>query len=304
MVQYMNKISRYSPKEFSKFVHGENNLWRNETLTDFFIVSLASKEISLNLPIKPHRKDVYDFLFITKGEAIQTIYNEQHLFTANSLRVLSPEKIRTIDRFSEDIEGYYIHFSEGFIAPHGTLKTLNYILEHLEKQNDFKIDLQVTEKIILHGLLNRLQTLDNETKKNLHLISAYLTCFLEEVRAIQSKSPLMKLNVYQTLILRFRKLFNDNINKSYGIQDYADLLHVTPNHLNKCIKAQFGITASEFINQSLITEAKALLGITEMSISEVASAIGIDDYSYFSRFFKKHTGITPRAYRKMIDLSS
>lgn len=51
-------------------------------------------------------------------------------------------------------------------------------------------------------------------------------------------------------------------------------------------------------------EAKAFLSIFEMSISEAAYAIGISDPSYFARFFKKQSGMSPREYRKMIDLSS
>jgi len=50
-------------------------------------------------------------------------------------------------------------------------------------------------------------------------------------------------------------------------------------------------------------EAKALLSLPQYTVSEVAMALGIEDISYFSRLFKKHTGISPSEYRKGIDLS-
>ena len=53
----------------------------------------------------------------------------------------------------------------------------------------------------------------------------------------------------------------------------------------------------------LILEAKVLMQNNNMSVSEIAFEIGIEDVSYFGRFFKKHTGFTPTEYRKMIELS-
>jgi len=53
----------------------------------------------------------------------------------------------------------------------------------------------------------------------------------------------------------------------------------------------------------LVLEAKVLMQKNDLSVSEIAFEIGIDDVSYFGRFFKKHTGFAPTEYRKMIDLS-
>ncbi|MGE8378958.1 MAG: helix-turn-helix transcriptional regulator, partial [Sphingobacterium sp.] len=102
---------------------------------------------------------------------------------------------------------------------------------------------------------------------------------------------------------RFRKLITSHIQDTHVIQVYAELLHVSPNHLNKCVKITTGKTASELINEALLMEAKALLSLPQYAISEVAYSLGFEDISYFSRFFRKHAHYTPSEYRNMIGLS-
>jgi YesN/AraC family two-component response regulator len=81
------------------------------------------------------------------------------------------------------------------------------------------------------------------------------------------------------------------------------MLHVSPNHLNKCVKLSTGKTPSEWINESLVLEAKALLFQSEELIGNIAMELGINDSSYFSRLFKKYEGKSPLEYRQMIELS-
>jgi len=81
------------------------------------------------------------------------------------------------------------------------------------------------------------------------------------------------------------------------------LLNVTPNHLNKSVKSTTGKSATKWIDETILLEAKYLLYQTTLSINEIAMQVGHEDHSYFSRFFKKHEGITPIQYRKLIDKS-
>lgn len=81
---------------------------------------------------------------------------------------------------------------------------------------------------------------------------------------------------------------------------YASLLHVTPKHLSEVVKAQTGRTAGEWIDQSVILEAKVLLQQKELSISQVADALHFSDQSVFGKFFKVNTGVSPLAYRQSL----
>ncbi|MBD0296749.1 MAG: AraC family transcriptional regulator, partial [Flavisolibacter sp.] len=84
-----------------------------------------------------------------------------------------------------------------------------------------------------------------------------------------------------------------------SVSDYADLLAVTPNHLNRCIKAVTGKSAQELLSDMIVMEVKALLRQTSLSISEIAFKIGKEDPSDFTRFFKSKTGMPPSEYRQI-----
>lgn len=79
--------------------------------------------------------------------------------------------------------------------------------------------------------------------------------------------------------------------------DFADLLSVHRNHLNRALKEVTGRTTSELISARLILEAKLLLGRSEWDIQEISYSLGFADSAYFHNFFKKHTGETPKNYR-------
>jgi len=80
-------------------------------------------------------------------------------------------------------------------------------------------------------------------------------------------------------------------------KDYADRLSVHVNHLNKVLKESTGKTTTEFISNRLIQEAKVLLKETDWNVSEIAYSLGFEEIAHFSNFFKKHSAVTPLAFR-------
>ena len=68
-------------------------------------------------------------------------------------------------------------------------------------------------------------------------------------------------------------------------------------YLSRRFKQEVGVTLTEYVNQKRIERAEALLKVTELPVSEVAAAVGILDGNYFSRLFRKQTGMSPSKYR-------
>lgn len=82
-----------------------------------------------------------------------------------------------------------------------------------------------------------------------------------------------------------------------SIEDIADMCHVSPATFRRLFKEYSGISPIEYRITSKIEYAKKLLSMGTMSISEVSNELGFDDYTYFCRIFKKHTGLTPGSFR-------
>ncbi len=87
--------------------------------------------------------------------------------------------------------------------------------------------------------------------------------------------------------------------RKMSVADYAVLLNVTPNHLNKAVKGATGKSVLEWIDESLMMSAKMMLRNTDLTISEVAERLGILDPSYFARRFKQLTKISPSEFRRL-----
>lgn len=99
-------------------------------------------------------------------------------------------------------------------------------------------------------------------------------------------------------VIQFIRLVNQNYSRHHDVKFYADEMHITPNYLNKIIKSNLGITAFEYITNRIISEAKVLLRLTKINISELSYKLGYENPNYFIRIFKKTEGITPLAYTK------
>jgi AraC-like DNA-binding protein len=101
-----------------------------------------------------------------------------------------------------------------------------------------------------------------------------------------------------TLLKNFKNLIEKNYINNRLPKNYAELLYITPNHLNALCNDLLDMSAGEIIRNRVVLEAKRLLVNPQLGISEVANHLNFADNSYFTKFFKKHAGITPEEFRK------
>ena len=100
------------------------------------------------------------------------------------------------------------------------------------------------------------------------------------------------------VVNRFLDLLFDRSKALDTVSGYAALLDISPSYLNKLVRTQTRHSAMEWLEIARVNWAKCLLKQDELSIAEVSLAIGIDDPSYFTRFFRKSTGMTPSEFRQ------
>lgn len=96
---------------------------------------------------------------------------------------------------------------------------------------------------------------------------------------------------------KFLQLVFGGNNVPRTVSEYAAELNVTPNYLNKTVKHNTHRTAIDWIEISRLNQAKILLKDRTIPIGDVAGRVGVQDQSYFARFFKKKTGLTPSEFR-------
>ncbi len=129
-----------------------------------------------------------------------------------------------------------------------------------------------------------------------NLMNAFL---ITAARLGTCETKLTVMNATQNKILQqFRTLVEDHFLSKTHVAEYADMIYITPGHLNDTIKTITGKTAKQMIDEKRVTEAKRMLFWNELSVKQIASRLNFEDDAYFNRFFKKHTGQTPAFFQR------
>ncbi|MGK5078746.1 helix-turn-helix domain-containing protein [Janthinobacterium sp. HLX7-2] len=81
---------------------------------------------------------------------------------------------------------------------------------------------------------------------------------------------------------------------------YAQCIGITATHLNPIARGHAGKSALELIHERVLLEAKRNLAYTSMTINVLSYALGFAEPAYFARFFKRHTGVTPKDFRMQL----
>jgi len=195
---------------------------------------------------------------------------------------------------SEDIQGFFIHFSPD-IFPDNLHLLRPFSFLHFNTSpiltipdNEIKFILNIFERLLL--------IYESEEKNDSKLIVWYLMALFEEVNKYSFSQKNELKNTAAQITQQFKDVLTQHIYTHRTVQEFAQLLFVTPNHLNKCVKKTLNKTAQTLLNEMLILEAKSLLKYSNLSISQIAHQLCESTPSNFSRFFKNQTGITPTDY--------
>ena len=123
--------------------------------------------------------------------------------------------------------------------------------------------------------------------------------FIEFVRqSPHPKGEAAFVNSYtQERFEEFLELLDKHIATHKQVSQYTDLMNLSAYQLNEITKSSIGKTASDLINEHILLEAKRYLLATTNQVKDIADQLGYEDTSYFIRFFKKHIGHSPEAFR-------
>ena len=130
-----------------------------------------------------------------------------------------------------------------------------------------------------------------------HLIIALLYN-IRYIHAKNEESAPLQLSRQEEVFRRFIGLVNEHSKRERNISFYADKLCLTPHYLSTVIREVSGQTVMQWINQAIILEAKVLLKHSDLLVFQISDELGFPNPSFFSKFFKRMTGMTPAEYQK------
>lgn len=249
---------------------------------------------------RPHRHSFFHLVLFTEGSGTHTIDFKTYKVKPYRIYFMSPGQVHSWN-FTGKTEGYIVHFSDDFFKP------FLYDANYLEKFSFFsgfgeEHVRQLTGKE-QHTVADLFEKLVDETGAVHPFSTDLIRSLLLQIFMLTERSTVHKKSKatppQKTVLLRnFRQLIEKNFRSAKLPKEYADLLYVTPNHLNGLTMDLLGKTAGNLIRERILLEAKRLLTNADMSIAEIAYDLNFPDNSYFNRMFKKHEGITPDEFRK------
>ncbi|SHM57350.1 helix-turn-helix domain-containing protein [Flavobacterium saccharophilum] len=303
--QVGEKIRTYGAKGFRERFLGEENpmqlLFKSNS--DHFFCLKIEEMMGLRFPVPPSKHSCHTIIFITSGIHSIKIGFEEYLTYSNGIIVVPAGQIFSVEHVNNKHIGFVCQFHPDIlIGKYGGSEMINEF-DFLKIGGNPKIPVSEIDFPFILNLFKRLQhEYVSSEKVNLEIVQSYLMALFCEMNKSNIKTT-KSTSAATTLSSKFKALIYDHIKINHQVNYYASLLNVTPNHLNKSIKAATGKSATNWIDETILLEAKYLLYQTTFSVSEIAMQVGHEDQSYFSRFFKKHEGMTPVQYRKMIDKS-
>jgi AraC-like DNA-binding protein len=237
-----------------------------------------------------HRHSFYHLVLFTKGSGTHTIDFVKFDVAPYQAYFMAPGQVHSWD-FKGETDGYIIHFSADFFRPF--LLNPSY-LEQFSFFNGISSQCvcQLTPEIT--PVFEALLTTVNKDLIRVRLLEMFMMVENDGNRDNYDNLP----NHTSTLLKSFQQLINQYYRTMRLPKEYAELLYITPNHLNALCRELLGKTAGDVIRERVLLEAKRLLTNAGMNILEIAYELNFKDNSYFTRFFKNYEGITPEEFRK------
>lgn len=287
--------------------HGEggDNFTRShiKSISKIFHINRAEDYVRL-IPtptptdLTPFRLTVFNFIFLTKGKSIRSKGLNRYEFRENTFFFLPAYEITTHEAIDSDYEGFYCDFSLELLTQKASQKEIFEEFPFLEFNSFPLVNInEVAKKHIVNILERLLEEYKTDKECRLDILRTYLITLFTELKPFVAKSIPKTTNASSVITEQYKKALTKHIYEKNKITDYAELLSISPNHLNKCVKNTLGKSAHDLLNEMLLLEAKVLLKQTNLNVTEIAYKIGKNEVTDFARFFKSQTGMKPSEYR-------
>jgi len=248
----------------------------------------------------PHRHSFYHLVLFTEGSGRHTI--DFHHFQARPYQIyfMIPGQVHTWD-FEGDMEGYVVNFSDSFFK--SFLLQPEYLdsFSFLDQDSSNNV-LMLSESVRAHvcGLFEELLSQNARASAwrddMVRVLLLQIFLIIEQSDSVDRKRNAEKGK--NATVRNFMRLIDKHYDHLRLPGQYAEMLNVTPNHLNALCKEHVGMQAGELIRNRIVLEAKRLLINLDLTVSEIAYKLNFNDNSYFTKFFRKETGMTPEDFRK------
>lgn len=244
-----------------------------------------------------HRHNYYEIFIFEQGGGTHHIDFNSFPILPQSIHFISPGQVHLVQR-EKGSSGKVIVFSRDFFLQ-------NSLLEQMPFFNNYSIhpilNLSSSQFVPCQQLVEQIDV-EYKEQQQFHetALRSYLTVLLINCKRCFEASlqnPKLHLSKDYQLYQRFKTLLEQKFREWHQVNDYAKELLVTDKYLSSISKKLVGQTGIQLIHQRIVLEAKRLLVHSNLSSKEIAYFLNFEDPAYFSKFFKRNTGLTPNVFK-------
>lgn len=225
------------------------------------------------------------FILVLEGSAEVCINLQDYHIKKGNVMLIPADTIVEVDNISDDARVMAIVFRD----------SVEMSDEVVYKTSPAEFD----RLLRMYYLLWDVVHLSPYRRKTVQYLSKAIVADVQELNDVVSQNVQNEGSTRTPeLFLQFKRLIKQHCMQERSIPYYASQLHVTPHHLSATIKKASGQSVMYWINRATIQEAKLLLKTNGMMAYEIANRMNFPSASAFSKFFKRETGLTPRAYQE------
>ena len=237
-----------------------------------------------------------------RGTIEASVNLKRYVFSANQIVIMLPEQILQYHHISEDFSGRFVVMSKRFLDMlQMNIQDTVSIFLYLRENPVLRLSPEELELCMdYYSMLDKtVKMSDNpnrkETVKYLSLALFYSanTIFCRQ-HILQKGQRSRKEIIFES----FYKLVQSHHKEHRSVEFYAGKLNLTPKYLTTVIREMTGKTAHEWIHEYVILSAKAILKSTSLTIQEISNQLSFANQSFFGKYFKQQTGMSPGEYRK------
>ena len=250
---------------------------------------------------KAHRHTFYQFIWFENAGSHFVDY-EEITHPADSLFILNKNQVHYFCQKSDN-SGLLYHFDEIFMNRGDDEFRQRIEFQLFNEVGSPFLILDTSTKKILKSMTDLLQKEIAVQKYNyralIFSLMQTLVLAIDRLKTMQRGGEKEK-NTHQEIAKNFKRYIEENMDQFLSLADYAGALHISIKKLTNISHEYFLMSPAKYIAYRKILEAKRLLSNVKISIKEVAYQLGFDQPTYFTKYFKKHTGLTPKEFIKSL----
>lgn len=263
-----------------------------------FVTSFSKMETTIFRIGQPYRLQEGRIAIITNGRARVLINLIEYIFRPNYISLIAPGSIIQIIETSQDFDAHMMAIEHNFLPVSGKEE---FFAHFLQRKKNLLLPLTTTEQVQIENFITVMWDVLQEPvfrKEVIQHLLAGLLYNIEYIAKNKGQSESSPLTHQNDIFQRFISLVNTYSKTERNVSFYADKLCLTPRYLNTVIRQASQQTVMDWINQSIILEAKVLLKHSNRLVYQISDELNFPNPSFFSKFFKRMTGMTPQEYQK------